>query len=98
MDYYQYLLNLAVFYLTISYITFFLKETKSGWNSSSKYILYAAMALTFTFTGLLIGFTIMLGYIVFSVIILVTCLPFLRILLKKWLTTNGVIVSFFLSE
>ena len=82
----RHLLDLAVFYLIMSYITFLLKETKSGWNISSKYILYAATALTFIFCGLLIGFTTLLGYIIFSVIILVICLPFIRILLKKWLT------------
>jgi len=86
MDHFQYLLDLAVFYLILSYITFLLKETKSGWNISSKHILYVATVLTFIFSGLLIGFAVVLGYIIFSVIILVVCLPFLRILIKNWLT------------
>ena len=83
MDYHRYLVNAAVFYLTFSYITFLLKETKSGWNISSKYILYAATAITFIISGLFIGFTTTLGYIFFSVIIAVVCLPAIRMFLDK---------------
>jgi hypothetical protein len=86
MYFQRHLLDLAVFYLTMSYITFLLKETKSGWNISSKHILYAATALTFIFSGLLIGFAVMLGYIIFSVIFLVVFLPYIRVLIKQWLT------------
>ena len=78
-----YLVHGALFYLTLCYITLFLKETKSGWNISSKYILYAAIAINFIVIGLLIGFDIMLGYIFFSVIVLVVCLPLIRIFLDK---------------
>lgn len=76
-------LDLTLFFLTMGYITLFLKETKSGWNSSSKYILYAATAITFIFSGLYIGFATMLGYVIICVIIVVVSLPLLRIFLDK---------------
>ena len=80
----DYLIYWALFCLIMGYITLLFKETKSGWSISSKYILYAATAITFIFSGLLIGFTTMLGYVIFSVIILVVCLPFIRMLLEEW--------------
>jgi uncharacterized membrane protein len=83
MDSYNYLFNIATFYLILAYITFFIKETKSGLNISFKSILYPAMAITFIFSGLCIGFATMLVYIIISVIILVVCLPFLRTFLEK---------------
>ena len=77
------LLDLALFYLIMCYITLLFKENKSGWNTSSKYILYAATTVTFIFLGLFIGFTTIIVYIIVSVIILVVCLPFLRTFLDK---------------
>ena len=79
----QHLLDLALFYLIICYITLLFKENKSGWKASSKYILYAATAVTFIFLGLFIGFRTIIGYSIVSVIILVVCLPHLRIFLEK---------------
>lgn len=83
MDSYNFLFHITTFYLILAYITFFIKETKSGLNTSFKYILYPAMAITFIFTGLCIGFATTLVYIVLSVIILVVCLPVLRTYLDK---------------
>ena len=79
----QHLLDLALFYLIMCYITILFKENKSGWNISSKYILYSATAVTFIFVGLFIGFRTIIGYIIVTVIILVVCLPVLRIFLEK---------------
>lgn len=76
-------LDLALFLLIMGYITLFLKETKSGWNSSSKYILYAATAITFIFSGLYTGFKTTLGHVLICVIIVVVSLPLLRIFLDK---------------
>ena len=80
----QHTLDLALFYIIMCYITLFLKETKSGWNISSKYIIYPATAATFIFSGLFIGFSTMFAYIIFCVIILTVCLPFIHMFLKKW--------------
>jgi hypothetical protein len=78
-----YLISFATFCLITGYITLFLKETKDGWNVSSKYILYIATAVTFVFSGIMIGFIVTLGYIIFAVIILVVGLPSIRLLLEK---------------
>lgn len=83
MDSNDYLLDIATFYLILAYITFFIKETKSGLSVSFRFILYPAMAVTFIFAGLCVGFGTVLVYIVLSVIILVVCLPFLRTFLDK---------------
>jgi hypothetical protein len=56
----------SLFCLILGYINFFLKETESGWSTSYKYILYATNAINFIVSGQLIGFTIMLGYIIFN--------------------------------
>jgi Flp pilus assembly protein TadB len=79
----EHAIDLALFYLIMCYITILFKETKSGWNISSKYLLYTATAITFVFTGIFIGFSTILVYIIFSLIIAVVCLPFLRIFLVK---------------
>ena len=79
----QYDLDLILFCLIMAYITLFLKETKSVWNTPPKYLLYAATAITFIFSGLCIGFATTLGYVIFSVFIVVVCLPLLRIFLEK---------------
>jgi len=81
--YSEHLLDFALFYLIMCYITLLFKENKSGWNSSSKYILYAATAVTFIFLGLYIGFATIVAYIIVSLIILVVGLPHLRIFLEK---------------
>jgi len=83
MDSYNLLFHIAIFYLILAYITFFIKETKSGLSISFKSILYPATAITFIFSGLCIGFATMLVYIILSVIILIVCLPFLRTYLDK---------------
>jgi hypothetical protein len=67
----------------MGYITLFLKEIKGGWNISSKYLLYFATAETVIIVGLLIGFPTTLGYIYFSLVILVCFLPFFHVLIEK---------------
>jgi small basic protein len=78
-----YLISFAAFCLIMGYITLFLKETRDGWNISSKYVLYIATAATFVFSGLMIGFAVTLAYIVSAVIIVVVSLPLIRLLLEK---------------
>lgn len=77
------LIDFASFCLIMGYITLFLKETKSGWNLASKPTLYVATAFTFIFSGLIVGFTIILLYIFFAVIILIFSLPHINLFLKK---------------
>lgn len=79
----QYHLNLVLFCLIMGYITLFLKETRNGWNLSSKYLLYFATAETGIVVGLFIGFSTIIIYIIVSLIILVICLPFLRTFIDK---------------
>jgi len=81
--YSEHLLDFALFYLIMCYITLLFKENKSGWKISSKYLLYAATAVTFIFLGLFIGFRTIIVYIIVSLIILVVGLPFLRTFLDK---------------
>lgn len=76
-------INMALFFLIMGYITLFIKETRGGWNIPSKHIMYGATASTFIFTGLIVGFSTILAYIIVSVMILVICLPVLRIFLEK---------------
>jgi uncharacterized membrane protein len=80
IDYFR---HIALFYLTVAFVTYFLKETKSGLNISLKFILYPLMGLTFVFSGLVIGFAAMFVYIFISVAICVVCLPFLHTFLEK---------------
>jgi Flp pilus assembly protein TadB len=79
----EHAIDLALFYLIICYITILFKETKTGWNISSKYLLYTASATTFVFAGAFIGFLTILVYIIFSLIIAVIGLPFLRLLIER---------------
>jgi hypothetical protein len=79
----QHGIDLALLCLIMAYITLFLKETRSGWNSNSKHILYAATAVTFITSALSIGFYTTLVYIFFGIIIVVICLPFLRMFLER---------------
>jgi hypothetical protein len=79
----QHGIDLALLCLIMAYITLFLKETRSGWNSNSKHILYAATAVTFFTSALSIGFYTTLAYILFGVFIVVVCLPFLRLFLER---------------
>ena len=79
----DYLIDFALFCLIMGFVTLFLKETKNGWNISSKSFLYSATTITFIFSGLIIGFTIILGYIFFAVIILIFSLPNIYTFLKK---------------
>lgn len=83
MDDFDYLLNIAVFYLILVFVTYFIKETKSGLNISLKFVLYPLMTITFIYSGLSIGFATILVYILISVILCVVCLPFLRMFLHK---------------
>ena len=79
----EHAIDLALFYLIICYIILLFKETKTGWNISSKYILYGASATTFVFTGIFIGFLTILAYIILSLIIAVVGLPFLRLFIER---------------
>jgi hypothetical protein len=79
----EHVIDLALFYLILCYITLLFKETKTGWNISSKYLLYTATAAVFVFTGIFIGFLTILVYIIVSIIILVVSLPILRIFIEK---------------
>ena len=83
MDDIDYVFHIALFYLTLVFITYFIKETKSGLNISLKFILYPLMVVTFIFSGLHVGFDTVLVYIFISVSICVVCLPFLRTYLDK---------------
>lgn len=83
MDDFDYLLHIAVFYLILVFVTYFIKETKSGLNMSLKFVLYPLMVITFIYLGSSIGFATMLVYILISVILCVVCLPFLRMFLHK---------------
>jgi uncharacterized membrane protein len=76
-------IDMALFFLIMGYITLFIKETRSGWTIPSKYILHAATATTFIFSGLIVGFYTIIVYIIVSLIILVLLLPVLRLLLEK---------------
>jgi hypothetical protein len=83
MDNFDYMLNIAVFYLVLVFVTYFIKETKSGLNISLKFVLYPLMAITFVYVGLSIGFATLLVDILISVILCVVFLPFLRVFLQK---------------
>lgn len=76
-------IDIALFFLIMGYITLFIKEIHGGWNMPSKYILHAGTAITFIFSGLIVGFSTILVYIIVSLIIIVLFLPVLRIFLEK---------------
>ena len=79
----EHAIDLALFSLIMCYITLLFKETKTSWNITSQYHLYAATAAAFVFTGIFIGFRTILVYIIVSIIILVVSLPVLRTFLER---------------
>jgi len=82
MDY-QHGLDYILLFLIMGYITLFLKESKSGWNITTKCILYTATAETAIISGIFIGFSTLFVYIIFSLIAIVVCLPVLRIFVER---------------
>jgi hypothetical protein len=83
MDNIDYFLHIATFYLILVFITYFIKETKSGLSMSLKFVLYPLMVITFIYSGLSIGFYTVLVYIFISVVVCVVVLPFLNTFLHK---------------
>ena len=82
MDY-QLGLDFVLFFLTMGYITLFIKESRRGWNIVTKCILYTATAETAIISGIFIGFYTVLAYVIFGLVAVVVCLPVLRIFIEK---------------